>query len=376
MTTSSMSPVQRYERDLAAGILQADPAQAEALLHFQRVYDELLAVPARESRASLWQKLAGALGGGDRKPPAVRGLYLYGGVGRGKTWLMDVFYESLPFPDKMRTHFHRFMQRVHAELASLKHQSDPLAKVAGRLAGEARVICFDEFFVSDIGDAMILGGLLEHLLAAGVTLVTTSNIEPDRLYENGLQRARFLPAIALLKAHTQVVHMDDGVDYRLRSLQQAHIYYSPLGEKAETEMVRCFQRLVPEHAEVACASGIEVLGRQITAQRCADDVVWFDFEQLCGGPRSAYDYIELAKVYHAILLSNVPRLGADQDDMARRFVSLVDELYDRNVKLIISAEVPLSELYSGTGLAFVFERTRSRLLEMQSMEYLGRQHRP
>lgn len=370
--TTSLTPVQRYERDLAAGILQADPAQFRALLHFQRVHDELMAAPARNGRARLWQKLTGR----GRECRVVRGLYLYGGVGRGKTWLMDVFYESLPFPDKMRTHFHRFMQRVHAELATLKHQSDPLATVAARLAGEARVICFDEFFVSDIGDAMILGGLLEHLLGEGVTLVTTSNIEPDRLYENGLQRARFLPAIALLKAHTEVVHMGDGVDYRLRSLQQAHIYYSPLGEKAETEMARCFKRLVPEHAEVACGSGIEVLGRQITAQRCADDVVWFDFEELCGGPRSAYDYIELAKVYHAILLSNVPRLGAEQDDKARRFVSLVDELYDRNVKLIISAEVPLAELYGGTELAFVFERTRSRLLEMQSLEYLGRQHRP
>jgi len=376
MTTIPLTPVQRYERDLAAGILQADPAQASALQHFQRVHDDLLAAHAQEQRTGLWQKLAGKLGGSGRNRRAVKGLYLYGGVGRGKTWLMDVFYESLPFPDKMRTHFHRFMQRVHAELGSLKQQSDPLAAVATRLAGEARVICFDEFFVSDIGDAMILGGLLEHLLAAGVTLVTTSNIEPDRLYENGLQRARFLPAIALINAHVDVVHMEDGVDYRLRSLQQAHIYYSPLGEKAETEMARCFKRLAPEHAEVACASGIEVLGRQITAQRCADDVVWFDFEELCGGPRSAYDYIELAKVYHAILLSNVPRLGAERDDMARRFVSLVDELYDRNVKLIISAEVPLPELYNGTGLAFVFERTRSRLLEMQSMEYLSRQHRP
>lgn len=372
-----MTPTQRYERDLASGILLADPAQAEALRHFQRVYDDLLvAWQAEQQGAGLWQKLVARFGGESKRRRTVRGLYLYGGVGRGKTWLMDVFYESLPFPDKMRTHFHRFMQRVHAELGRLKQQANPLEAVAAQLAGEARVICFDEFFVSDIGDAMILGGLLEYLLAEGVTLVTTSNIEPERLYENGLQRARFLPAIALLKAHTEVVQMEGGVDYRLRSLQQAHIYYSPLGEKAETEMVRCFQRLVPEHAEVSCASGIEVLGRQIRAQRCADDVVWFDFAELCGGPRSAYDYIELAKVYHAILLSNVPQLGADRDDMARRFVSLVDELYDRNVKLIISAEVPLPELYSGTSLAFVFERTRSRLLEMQSKEYLGRQHRP
>lgn len=373
---NTMTPAQRYERDLASGILLSDPAQAEALRHFQRVYDDLLEVRRSEQGAGLWQKLTARLTGTGKDRRAVKGLYLYGGVGRGKTWLMDVFYESLPFPDKMRTHFHRFMQRVHAELSGLKQQSNPLETVATKLAAEARVICFDEFFVSDIGDAMILGGLLEHLLAAGVTLVTTSNIEPDRLYENGLQRARFLPAIALINAHAEVVQMGGEMDYRLRSLQQAHIYYSPLGEKAETEMVRCFQRLVPEHAEVVCASGIEVLGRQIKAQRCADDVVWFDFEELCGGPRSAYDYIELAKVYHAILLSNVPQLAAERDDMARRFVSLVDELYDRNVKLIISAEVPLSELYTGTSLTFVFERTRSRLLEMQSKEYLGRQHRP
>ena len=239
------------------------------------------------------------------------------------------FFESLPFPEKMRTHFHRFMQRVHAELTQLRQQKNPLETVASKISGEARVICFDEFFVSDIGDAIILGGLLTHLIEEGVTLVATSNIEPESLYKNGLQRARFLPAIALLQQCTEVVELDGGVDYRLRRLQQARLYHSPLGVKADEEMTRSFKRLAPDHAEVSCEEGIEILGRRIESRLCADDVIWFDFEQLCGGPRSAYDYIELAKIYHAILVSNVPQMGADRDDMARRFVSLVDELYDR-----------------------------------------------
>lgn len=370
-----MTPSERYQLDVAAGVITPDPAQELAVRHFQRLYDDLMRVPARprSTLANALQRLVRAEQRADES--RIKGLYLYGGVGRGKTYLMDVFYESLPFQSKMRTHFHRFMQRVHTELSLLKQQKNPLESVARKISSEARVICFDEFFVSDIGDAMILGGLLTHLLNDGVTMVTTSNIQPDFLYENGLQRERFLPAIALLKRDTDVIELDGGVDYRLRSLQQARIYHSPLGVESDKELAGSFRRLVPEHAVIQAGEIIEVLKRPITSRKSADDVIWFDFVELCGGPRSANDYIELAKVYQTILLSNVPQLAAETDDMARRFVSLVDELYDRNVKLIISAEVPLLQLYVGSSLAFVFERTSSRLLEMQSHDYLALEHR-
>ncbi len=379
-----MTPRERYRLDISAGVMTPDPAQEQAIDHFQRMYDELLMNPhqslkgassrVRKLFSEPWLALRRA-GGEGSEESQVKGLYLHGGVGRGKTYLMDVFFESLPFENKMRTHFHRFMQRVHAELTQLKQQKNPLESVARKIAAEARVICFDEFFVSDIGDAMILGGLLTHLLDDGVTLVTTSNVDPDFLYENGLQRERFLPAIALLKRYTDVVELGSGVDYRLRSLQQASIYYSPLGAEADRELAASFRRLVTEHAALHSGEIIAVLGRPILSRRCADDVVWFDFAELCGGPRSAYDYIELGKVYHTVLLGNVPQLKAENDDMARRFVSMVDEFYDRNVKLIISAEVPLLQLYDGSALAFVFERTSSRLLEMQSRDYLAREHK-
>jgi len=369
---NTMSPIARYKRDVAQGIMFEDSAQAEAIVHFQRLYDELLARENAES--TRLGRLKRSFGRG--AVASVKGLYIFGGVGRGKTYLMDMLFDSLPLERKMRAHFHRFMQRVHAELQRLKKQKNPLESVARVIAAEARVLCFDEFFVSDIGDAMILGGLLAHLLEEGVVLVTTSNIEPGSLYQNGLQRERFLPAIALLKANTQVVHLDAGVDYRLRSLRQASVYYWPLGEKADSAMLGCFKRLVSEHGSIAAGAHVEVLGRQISVRAQSDDVIWFDFADLCGGPRSAYDYVELGKLYHTVLVSNIPQLRSESDDMARRFVSLVDELYDRNVKLIASAQVELASLYTGSGLAFVFERTRSRLLEMQSEEYLGRQHRP
>jgi cell division protein ZapE len=370
---SHMSPADRYRLDIVKGRLLPDLAQERVVLHFQRLYEE---INARESaRFGQFGRLKAKLGW-SRSNPIIKGLYIYGGVGRGKTHLMDLFFESLPVRRKMRTHFHRFMQRVHKELGALRHQKNPLELVAANIAAEALVLCFDEFFVSDIGDAMILGGLLAHLTEQGVIIVTTSNIEPGRLYENGLQRERFLPAIALLQQHAEIVQIDQGVDYRLRSLQQARLYHSPLGCDADMELLRSFDSLMPDHAELELEGRIEVLGRQIPYRRCADDIIWFDFETLCGGPRSVYDYIELAKLYHAVLLSNIPRMDGDKDDMARRFVNLVDEFYDRGVKLIISAEVPLLELYAGSNLRFVFERTCSRLLEMQSNDYLAREHRP
>ena len=376
MTTSiSPSPQQRYQRDLARPDFRHDPAQAVAVNHLQYLYEQLVAAWQAEQEQSglggFFKRLTGV------KPrKLVRGLYFWGGVGRGKTYLMDNFFESLPFEQKLRAHFHRFMRRVHAELKKLDGQKNPLKQVADIIAKEARVICFDEFFVSDITDAMILGTLMEELFARGVTLVATSNIVPDGLYRDGLQRARFLPAIALLNQHTLVVNVDGGVDYRLRALEQAELYHSPLDEAADQSLMRSFKSLLSTTAEVYENPDLEVEGRLIRARYLSEGVAWFDFVELCDGPRSQNDYIELAREYHSVILSNVPGLGREKDDQARRFVSLVDEFYDRQVKLVISAERPLAELYSTGKLDFEFQRTVSRLLEMQSHEYLARPHRP
>jgi cell division protein ZapE len=307
-----------------------------------------------------------------KRPNPVKGLYLWGGVGRGKTMLMDLFFECLPPDRRMRMHFHRFMQRVHHELKDLSGTANPLLVVADRIADQARVLCFDEFFVSDIGDAMILGELFERLFERGVTLVATSNVEPDRLYENGLQRRRFLPAIEALHAHTRVHNLDSGVDYRLRVLERAEIYHVPLDAAAERSLSSSFDALAPE-APVADVQ-LEIENRPIRARKVAEDVAWFEFSELCEGPRSQNDYIELARIFHAVLISNVRRFSARNEDAARRFISLVDEFYDHNVKLIISADAEIDDLYAGERLRFEFERTRSRLLEMQSHDYLARRH--
>ncbi|RNL61625.1 cell division protein ZapE [Zhongshania marina] len=366
------TPIQRYQHDLAQADFSYDPAQEYAVQCLQRLYDDLLAQPAQ--RGGFFARIGAKLAGKSEPPPAIRGLYFWGGVGRGKTYLMDTFFDTLPFENKMRAHFHRFMQRVHRELKSLSGEKNPLVIVADRIADEARVICFDEFFVSDITDAMILAGLFERLFARGVVLVATSNIVPDGLYKDGLQRARFLPAIALIKERVDVVNVDGGVDYRLRALEQAELYYHPLGEAADQSLAQSFKRLAPEAATADQLLDIE--GRQIQALFVADDVAWFDFSELCDGPRSQYDYIELARVFHAVLISNVPQMGAGRDDQARRFINLIDEFYDRNVKLVLSAAAPLERLYTGGRLDFEFERTQSRLLEMQSEEYLACEHRP
>jgi cell division protein ZapE len=286
---------------------------------------------------------------------------------------MDNFYESLPFKQKMRIHFHRFMQRVHHELNTLNDQKNPLVIVAKRLSDEARIICFDEFFVSDIGDAMILAGLMGELFNNGVSLVCTSNIVPDGLYENGLQRVRFLPAIELVKQHTDVVNVDGGNDYRLRTLEQAELYHHPLDEMATINLEKYFKQLAVEAGSHDL--DLEINGRVLKAHRHADDVVWFDFKELCDGPRSQNDYIEIAREFHAVIISDVPRLSVDTDDQARRFINMVDEFYDRSVKVIISADAAIHELYSGGKLNFEFERTESRLLEMQSHEYLEKAHK-
>jgi len=369
-----MTPLERYQADLQRDDFSRDPAQEMAVMKLQGLYDRLLSASNPQSN-----KLFGLFRSKLKKAKAIepiKGLYFWGGVGRGKTYLMDAFYDALPFEQKMRTHFHRFMRRVHQELKALEGEKNPLSMVASKIASEARVICFDEFFVSDITDAMILAGLFEQLFDRGVSLVATSNIVPDGLYKDGLQRTRFLPAIALINQHTEVVNVDGGVDYRLRALEQAELYHWPLDNEADKSLLKSFNSLNPdaEHSEEDTVISIE--GRDIPVRLVSDDVAWFDFEALCDGPRSQNDYIELAREFHAVLLSNIPQMSVATDDMARRFINLVDEFYDRNVKLVVSAAVSLENLYQGGRLDFEFERTQSRLLEMQSHDYLAAEHRP
>jgi cell division protein ZapE len=367
------TPLEHYQTDLQREGFVEDDAQRQAVVALDELYHALVAAEREQSARSPLRQWWGRVRG-TATPPPVKGLYMWGGVGRGKTWLVDMFHECLPFRRKLRVHFHRFMQRVHAELTELEGSSDPLLTIADKLAAEARVICFDEFFVSDIGDAMILGGLMEAIFDRGVCLVATSNIVPDDLYLNGLQRQRFMPVIDLVKQHTRVLNVDAGVDYRLRALEKAELYHWPLDDEAELSLKRSFDSLVPEPGKPW--ERVEINGRYLSSRWVADDVIWFEFAELCDGPRSQNDYIELARIYHAVLLASVPRLGRDSDDQARRFINLVDEFYDRNVKLVLSAEVALEELYSGGSLEFEFRRTISRLQEMQSHDYLARSHKP
>ncbi|MDC9721078.1 MAG: cell division protein ZapE [Gammaproteobacteria bacterium] len=371
------SPLEKYNDDQQQMGFSADLAQAEAVDHLQRLYLELCDYKKQQGHnAKLSRKLALWAGRNAKKCTAPRGLYLWGGVGRGKTYLMDVFFECLPFEDKQRTHFHRFMRHVHERLTVHKGIKNPLLVVAQELAEQARVICFDEFFVTDITDAMILAHLLESLFDLGVVLVATSNIEPMRLYENGLQRQRFLPAITMLEAHTNIVNVDGGVDYRLRTLSQAELYHWPIDDQADISLSSSFSALAPmSTASETLDGGVVVINaREFRYVKQCDDIIWLTFHQLCVLPRSQNDYLELACEFHSLIISNVPCLTAGMDDQARRFVNLVDVCYDANLKVIISAEVPLLQLYAGGPLDFVFQRTLSRLQEMQSHEYLARGH--
>lgn len=363
-----MTPLEKYQLDLTRDDFQYDAAQEFAVRQLQRLYDDMLR--QQPEKPGFWQRLLGK----PAKVEPVKGLYFWGGVGRGKTYLVDTFYECLPGSRKMRIHFHRFMHRVHEELKQLKGVADPLQKVADKFKQETDILCFDEFFVSDITDAMILGTLMQALFARGITLVATSNIEPDGLYRNGLQRARFLPAIALIKQHTEIINVDSGIDYRLRTLEKAEIYHAPLDQQAEANLLQYFLALSTEPRQQDIA--IEVANRKVQARYEADGVVWFAFAQLCESARSQYDYMELSRCYHTVLLSGVKAMGQHNDDVARRFIALVDEFYERGVKLIISAETDLEQLYSQGILSFEFKRCISRLQEMQSHDYLARPHLP
>lgn len=368
-----MTPLERYQQDLLRPDFQSDATQQLAVEKLQLLFDALVIDRQNANKNGILHRIKSMFIAAREVEP-LKGLYFWGGVGRGKTYLMDVFYECLPFEEKMRSHFHRFMQHVHLELRSLEGTKNPLDTVALRIAENTKVICFDEFFVSDITDAMILGGLFEKLFDMGIVLVATSNIVPDELYKNGLQRQRFLPAIAELKKHCEVFNVDGGVDYRLRALKQAELYHFPLDAAADESLMKSFIGLAPD--ELSEDVDVEVNKRLLHARYEADDVIWFDFKALCDGPRSQNDYIELARIYHAVILSNVPQLTVDKEDQARRFINLIDEFYDRQVKLVISAEVSIGQLYQGNKLTFEFERTRSRLLEMQSHDYLAAEHKP
>lgn len=373
-SSENLSPSARYERDLQRDDFRGDQSQAQAVQYLQTLYEALVADWQLHESSAFGGILKKLFGNADKAH--IKGLYFWGDVGRGKTYLMDNFFESLPFPQKMRMHFHRFMRRVHSELKQLDGQKNPLQKVADIIAAETKVICFDEFFVYDITDAMILGTLMSELFERGVVLVATSNIVPDGLYKDGLQRARFLPAIELLKKYTQVINVDGGVDYRLRALEQAELYHTPLDEQADVSLQKGFRSLLSSPSDEKLNQVLIVEGREIYSRYSAEGIVWFDFDAICDGPRSQNDYIELSKEYHSVFISNVPALGRANDDQARRFVNLVDEFYDRHVKLVLSAALPLAELYSDGKLNFEFQRTVSRLLEMQSHEYLGMEHRP
>ena len=371
----NLSPIQQYQSDSKKENFTADSAQQRAVEFLQRLYEELIDYRKNLSEQGVFARWAINLRL-KKSNEIPQGVYFWGGVGRGKTYLMDIFYESLPFKNKMRTHFHRFMRRVHRELDALKGQRDPLLIVADKLAADACVICFDEFFVSDITDAMILANLLQALFDRGVTLVATSNIAPEGLYKDGLQRARFIPAIKLLQERTHVVNVDGGVDYRLRALEKAPLYHLTDTTQGNNALMDCFKNLVPQFQCAEQHVALDIEGREIFAKWIADDVAWFEFAAICEGPRSQNDYIELAREYHAVIVENVPIFTPADNDKARRFIYLVDEFYDRRVKLILAAEKPVEALYQGGALAFEFERTKSRIIEMQSTEYLAEAHRP
>ncbi|MDJ0917482.1 MAG: cell division protein ZapE [Woeseiaceae bacterium] len=361
-----MSIKEAYEENLRTHGHIHDPAQEQVVdMLFELQLKLVDGPPAKRS-------LADRLLGRPARHPGVRGLYLWGGVGRGKTLLMDLFFQTLELRAKRRNHFHRIMQEVHERLGRLGDIEDPLDQVAEDIASETRVLCFDEFFVSDIGDAMILGRLLERLFDRGVTLVATSNSPPAELYRDGLQRQRFLPAIAALEENTHVHHLGGDTDYRLRLLEQAGTYLLAGNSDTPTKIEHFFSEAAssaPQHNRV-----LEVHGRELVARQCGKSVVWFDFDEICDGPRSQADYITIARWYQAVIVTGVPQLTAELENQARRFIALVDEFYDRRVKLIIAAAVDLETLYAGKRLRFEFERTTSRLIEMQSSEYLHQPH--
>jgi cell division protein ZapE len=352
-----------YEHALAQRGYQSDEAQRKAVDRLQQAYDEWIAF--KSQRSNRLMRLI-------TRPAVPRGVYMWGGVGRGKSFLMDSFYSVVPVRRKTRLHFHEFMRGVHHQLDELKGVADPLDEVARRIAKKYRLICFDEFHVSDIADAMILYNLLKGLFDNGVSFIMTSNYRPDTLYPDGLHRDRMLPTIALINDKLDVLNVDAGNDYRKRALKQVAAYHTPLGARADQELRQAFASI----AETADEDPrIHIEAREIRALRKAGGAVWFDFATLCGGPRSQIDYLELASRFHTIVLSDVPRMSAAMSSEARRFTWLIDVLYDHKVKLLMSAETGPDQLYAEGRLAHEFHRTVSRIIEMQSSEYMESERR-
>jgi len=360
---SAMNVAQYYQHVLTQRGYQPDRAQQAAVARLQACYDDWLRF--KHARRSALHKML-------RRPDVPRGVYLWGGVGRGKSFLMDAFYQTVPVKRKTRLHFHEFMQGVHKELAQLKSQADPLESVAARVARRYRLICFDEFHVSDIADAMILYRLLEKLFAYGVSFIMTSNYAPDTLYPDGLHRERMLPAIALIQQRMDVLNVDTGVDYRRRSLEQVCMYWTPITPQTRQRLQQAFDRLSDGAAR---APVLTLQNRTLHVVALSGSVVWFDFATLCDGPRSQNDYLELASRFHTVIVSGVPRMSAAHASAARRFTWLVDVLYDHKVKLMLSAECEAEALYTEGQWAHEFHRTVSRILEMQSRAYLQTERR-
>ena len=355
--------IESFHRAMEARGIVADPAQLIAAMRLQKFYDDLVAFKAAR-RTPLRKMLV--------RPELPRGVWFWGGVGRGKSFLMDCFFDAVPYQRKRRVHFHAFMREIHERLQTLKNEADPLARVAAQVARETRLMCFDEFHVSDIADAMILGRLMQALFDAGVLFCITSNYPPDGLYPNGLQRERLLPTIDLLNARLDVVRVDAGIDYRLRALEQAPVYLLPADGDGTALLMRTFAQVAQGEGH---ARPLEVLGREIPVIHRAPGVVWFDFAALCGGPRSQNDYLDLAHRFHTLFVSGIPRLKREMANEARRFTWLVDVCYDHRVKLVLAAAVPAEELYVDGPQAVEFQRTVSRLVEMRSHEYLASAHR-
>ncbi|HCK63790.1 MAG TPA: cell division protein ZapE [Acinetobacter radioresistens] len=360
---SPVSPAERYSQALSSGQFLPDEAQAQAVQELDRVWHELIHRYKASKKA--FRRF--------RRQTAPRGVYMWGGVGRGKTWLMDQFFESIPFRRKLRMHFHHFMQHVHRELNKLSGQRNPLDLVADQIYKDAVIICFDEFFVSNVTDAMILSDLFQKLFQRGITLVATSNIAPDGLYKNGIHRDRFLPTIEMVKKNCVVLNVDAGVDYRLRVLKQAQLFKAPLSHEAQQWIAQRFSALT--QTQVQSQESIIINNRIVETIGHTEDVLWCEFSELCLKPRSPSDFIEIANIYNTVLVSNVPHLTDQINDATRRFIYLVDEFYDRGVKLLLTSQDDIINIYQGEKLAFKIERTRSRLLEMQSDEYLHSEHK-
>jgi len=367
-STKYLTPRERYRTDLESGLILQDDAQHRAVARVEQLFDELMESHGR-ARGGFFDRV---LRRGVAEWRAVRGLYLWGEVGRGKTYIVDAFFESLAFTEKKRLHFHSFMRRTHDALRGFVNEVEPLERVAAIWAKEHRVLCLDEFHVGDITDAMLLAALLEALFNCGVTLVVTSNEKPDDLYLGGLQRQRFVPAIQSLKHNLEVFELTGEVDYRLRALERASVYYRCARGEADELLEKSFVTLA--RGPGAVGVNLKIEGRGIPTVRLADGVAWFTFGDLCDGPRSTIDYIEIARCHHTVILSDVPVLGRDDSDSVRRFINLVDEFYDRNVNLVISAVAEPNKLYLGGRLLKPFERTVSRLSEMRSHTYLARPH--